>query len=59
MIEFDNSTSGEAERFAARYVWAALLDWQVWLSVLIYMSIVGPRMLAYSSFAAHSAKFSG
>lgn len=25
-----------------RHVWAAFKDWQVWLHILIYMSIVGP-----------------
>ncbi|KAL5497685.1 hypothetical protein ACEPAH_2616 [Sanghuangporus vaninii] len=33
---------GEAEEFASRYVWAAFKDWQVWLHILVYMSIVGP-----------------
>ena len=41
-LEYDNSTVGEAEQFAWRYVWAAFKDWQVWLHILIYMSIVGP-----------------
>jgi len=33
---------GEEEKFAARHVWAAFKDWQVWLHILILMSIVGP-----------------
>lgn len=40
--EYDNSTVGEADKFAWRYVWAAFIDWQVWLHILIYMSIIGP-----------------
>ncbi|KAG0702235.1 MFS general substrate transporter [Suillus ampliporus] len=40
--KYDNSSVGEEERFAARHVWAAFGDWQVWLHVLVYMSIVGP-----------------
>ncbi|KAI5118655.1 hypothetical protein M0805_002575 [Coniferiporia weirii] len=40
--KYDNSTAGEAERFALRYVWAALKDWQVWLHVLVYMSVITP-----------------
>jgi hypothetical protein len=27
--EYDNSSVGEEERFAARHVWAAFRDWQV------------------------------
>ncbi|KAG2124884.1 MFS general substrate transporter [Suillus clintonianus] len=40
--KYDNSSVGEEERFAARYIWAAFKDWQVWVHILIYMSIVGP-----------------
>jgi len=40
--KYDNSSVGEAEKFEWRYVWAALKDWQVWLHILIYMSIVAP-----------------
>lgn len=25
-----------------RHLWAAVLDWQVWLHILIYMSIIAP-----------------
>ncbi|KAF7799178.1 hypothetical protein EIP86_010409, partial [Pleurotus ostreatoroseus] len=28
MIEYDNSSVGEEERFAFRYIWAAVFDWQ-------------------------------
>ncbi|KAG1740813.1 MFS general substrate transporter [Suillus paluster] len=40
--KYDNSSVGEEEGFAARHVWAAFGDWQVWLHILVYMSIVGP-----------------
>ncbi|KAL5478625.1 hypothetical protein ACEPAI_2810 [Sanghuangporus weigelae] len=41
--KYDNSRGfGEAEEFVLRYVWAAFKDWQVWLHILVYMSIVGP-----------------
>ncbi|KAI0043339.1 MFS general substrate transporter [Auriscalpium vulgare] len=40
--KFDNSSVGEEERFAPRHIWAAFSDWQVWLHILVYMSIVGP-----------------
>ena len=41
--EYDNSSVGEEEHFKARHVTQAMTDWQVWLHILIYMSIVGPR----------------
>ncbi|THH06989.1 hypothetical protein EW145_g3695 [Phellinidium pouzarii] len=53
LFKYDNSTVGEAEGFAMRYVWAALRDWQVWLHVLIYMSIITPRELTYSPSASN------
>ncbi|EIM87019.1 MFS general substrate transporter [Stereum hirsutum FP-91666 SS1] len=40
--EYDNSSVGEEERFALRHLWAALTDWQVWLHILVYISVVGP-----------------
>ncbi|KAG2040562.1 MFS general substrate transporter [Suillus americanus] len=40
--KYDNSSVGEEERFASRHVWAAFRDWQVWLHIPIYVSIVGP-----------------
>ncbi|KAI0319733.1 MFS general substrate transporter [Amylostereum chailletii] len=40
--KYDNSSVGEEEHFAMRHVWAAFKDWQVWLHILIYFSIVGP-----------------
>jgi hypothetical protein len=35
-----------------RYLWAAFADWQVWLHILVYMSVVGPRefLLTMKSF---------
>lgn len=43
MIEYDNSTVGEEEHFALRHVIAPFIDWQVYLHLLVYMSIVAPR----------------
>ncbi|KAH7908986.1 MFS general substrate transporter [Hygrophoropsis aurantiaca] len=40
--KYDNSSVGEEENFAPRHVWAAFADWQVWLHILVYMSIVAP-----------------
>ncbi|TDL18250.1 MFS general substrate transporter [Rickenella mellea] len=40
--KYDNSSVGEVEHFKMRYLWAAFKDWQVWLHILIYMSIIGP-----------------
>jgi sugar phosphate permease len=40
--KYDNSSVGEEEHFEMRHLWAAILDWQVWLHILVYMSIVGP-----------------
>lgn len=42
-VEYDNSSVGEEEHFALRHLWAALMDWQVWLHILVYFSIVAPR----------------
>ncbi|EPQ50490.1 MFS general substrate transporter [Gloeophyllum trabeum ATCC 11539] len=40
--KYDNSSVGEEENFAMRHVWAAFKDWQVWVHILIYFSVVGP-----------------
>ncbi|KAG1735896.1 MFS general substrate transporter [Suillus paluster] len=40
--KYDNSSVGEEERYASRHVWAAFGDWQVWLHILIFFSIIGP-----------------
>ncbi|EJD01969.1 MFS general substrate transporter [Fomitiporia mediterranea MF3/22] len=43
LLEYDNSSGiGEAEKFAWRYVWAAFKDWQIWLHILIYTSVIVP-----------------
>lgn len=40
--KYDNSNVGEQEEFQIRYIWQALSDWQIYLHILIYMSVVGP-----------------
>ncbi|KAJ7586368.1 MFS general substrate transporter [Mycena floridula] len=40
--KYDNSSVGEEEHFEMRHLVSALTDWQVWLHVLIYMSVIGP-----------------
>ncbi|KAG6907011.1 hypothetical protein DXG01_010914 [Tephrocybe rancida] len=40
--KYDNSSVGEEEHFEMRHFWSAVCDWQVWLHILIYMSIVAP-----------------
>ncbi|KAF8063507.1 MFS general substrate transporter [Lyophyllum atratum] len=40
--KYDNSSVGEEEHFEARHIWSAVSDWQVWLHILIHMSIVVP-----------------
>ncbi|KAJ6521968.1 MFS general substrate transporter [Mycena vulgaris] len=40
--KYDNSSVGEEEHFEMRHLISALVDWQVWLHILIYMSIIGP-----------------
>jgi len=40
--KYDNSSVGEEEHFVIRHFYAALFDWQVWLHILIYMSIIAP-----------------
>lgn len=42
-IEYDMSSVGEQEKFSLKYVWAAFADWQTWLHILVYMSVVAPR----------------
>jgi len=41
--EYDNSSVGEEEHFEIRHIIQAFKDWQVWLHILIYMSIIAPR----------------
>ncbi|KAJ7105402.1 MFS general substrate transporter [Mycena crocata] len=40
--KYDNSSVGEEEHFEIRHLIQALMDWQVWLHILIYMSVIGP-----------------
>ncbi|KXN86764.1 hypothetical protein AN958_09624 [Leucoagaricus sp. SymC.cos] len=40
--KYDNSSVGEEEHFEMRHFKAAVSDWQVWLHILIYMSVIAP-----------------
>ncbi|KAG6810176.1 hypothetical protein H0H92_013014 [Tricholoma furcatifolium] len=40
--KYDNSSVGEEEHFEMRHLWLAVRDWQVWLQILIFMSMVTP-----------------
>ncbi|KAG5636842.1 hypothetical protein H0H81_006635 [Sphagnurus paluster] len=40
--KYDNSSVGEEEHFEMRHFWDAVSDWQIWLLILVYMSIVAP-----------------
>ncbi|KAI9056478.1 MFS general substrate transporter [Trametes sanguinea] len=40
--KYDNSSVGEEEHFEIRHIWEAVLDWQVWVHILTYMSIITP-----------------
>ncbi|XP_006457726.1 hypothetical protein AGABI2DRAFT_182882 [Agaricus bisporus var. bisporus H97] len=40
--KYDNSSVGEEEHFAVRHFVQAVSDWQVWLHILIYISVIGP-----------------
>ncbi|OCH84458.1 MFS general substrate transporter [Obba rivulosa] len=40
--KYDNSSVGEEENFETRHLWAAFTDWQVWLQILVYMSVITP-----------------
>ncbi|EJD40556.1 high-affinity nicotinic acid transporter, partial [Auricularia subglabra TFB-10046 SS5] len=40
--EYDNSTVGEDEKFKWAYVFDAFADWQLYLHILVFMSIVTP-----------------
>ena len=42
LSEYDNSSVGEEEHFELRHIWETLGDWQVWLHILIYMSVIAP-----------------
>ncbi|KAH9945336.1 MFS general substrate transporter [Epithele typhae] len=43
--KYDNSSVGEEEHFEYRHIRETLLDWQIWLHILLYMSIVAPGKL--------------
>lgn len=40
--KYDNSSVGEEENFETRHLIQAFTDWQVWLQILIYFSIITP-----------------
>ncbi|KAF9255008.1 MFS general substrate transporter [Marasmius fiardii PR-910] len=40
--KFDNSPVGEEERFSVKYIKDALTDWQVYVHILVYISLIGP-----------------
>ncbi|KAK0185190.1 MFS general substrate transporter [Armillaria mellea] len=40
--KYENSSVGEEEHFSVQHIIQALTDWQVFLHILIYMSIIGP-----------------
>lgn len=39
---YDNSSVGEEENFAMHHLYQAFTDWQIWLQILVYMSVIGP-----------------
>ena len=41
-VEYDNSSVGEEEHFEMRHFVAAVLDWQVWLQIVVYFSVITP-----------------
>ncbi|KAK0463007.1 MFS general substrate transporter [Desarmillaria tabescens] len=40
--KYDNSSVGEEEHFSIQHLIQVLTDWQVFLHILIYMSVIGP-----------------
>ncbi|KAJ3880401.1 MFS general substrate transporter [Lentinula edodes] len=40
--KYDNSSVGEEEKFEVKHIYQAFTDWQVWIHILIYMSLIGP-----------------
>ncbi|KAK0201075.1 MFS general substrate transporter [Desarmillaria ectypa] len=40
--KYDNSSVGEEEHFSIQHLIQALTDWQIFLHILIYMSVIGP-----------------
>ncbi|EJU06610.1 MFS general substrate transporter [Dacryopinax primogenitus] len=42
VTEFDNSSVGEEEHFELRYLVQCFTDWQVYIHILVYMSVITP-----------------
>ncbi|OSX57439.1 hypothetical protein POSPLADRAFT_1067855 [Postia placenta MAD-698-R-SB12] len=42
ITEYDNSSVGEEEHFEVRHLIDAFTDWQVWLQIIVYFSIITP-----------------
>ncbi|KAE9396024.1 MFS general substrate transporter [Gymnopus androsaceus JB14] len=40
--EYDNSSVGEEEHFQAKHIYQAFTDWQIWIHIPIYMSLIVP-----------------
>jgi len=40
--KYDNSSVGEEEHFQSKHIYQAFTDWQIWIHILIYMSLVAP-----------------
>lgn len=40
--KYDNSSVGEEEHFEVRHLIDAFTDWQVWLQIIVYFSIITP-----------------
>lgn len=40
--KYDVTSYGEEEHFEMRHIKAAFLDWQVWIHIMVYMSIIAP-----------------
>ncbi|TFY51077.1 hypothetical protein EVJ58_g10754 [Rhodofomes roseus] len=40
--KYDNSSVGEEERFELQHLKAAVLDWQIWMQIMVYFGIVVP-----------------
>ncbi|KAF9483280.1 MFS general substrate transporter [Pholiota conissans] len=40
--KYDNSSVGEEEHFSPRHFFAAITDWQIYMHILVYMSVIAP-----------------
>ena len=47
--EYSTSSVGEEERFQVRHLVMAIKDWQLWLHILLFWSIVTPRKSHFHS----------